>query len=446
MKYENYSLTPDAVWFSSIPSTWRATKMREVFSERKEKVSDKDYAPLSIGKMGVVPQLETAVKTNNGDNRKLIRKGDFAINSRSDRKGASGISEYDGSSSLIITVLKPHDELNGKFYHYLLRSHYFTEEFYRNGRGLVSDLWTTRWNEMRNIYIPVPPRDEQDQLVRFLDWKVSTINKLISVKKREIEKLEELKRSRISYLIMGQTEGISQRDTKVSWVKSIPSHWSEKSLIQYAEEQQIKNTGMAEDNLLSLSYGKIVNKDINTTDGLLPASFEGYQIVHDGNIILRLTDLQNDHKSLRTGLATQTGIITSAYTCLKARTGILPEYLQLELHVADLCKVFYGMGGGVRQSIGFKDIRGMLIAIPPVEEQRHILELVHDMEDPINREIEKYREIISALEDLKRRIIADVVTGKIDVRGVEIPEYEFVEEVDTDETAENSDNAEDEEN
>ena len=151
MRYPNYCATSEAIWFSSVPSTWRATKMREVFSERKEKVSDKDYAPLSIGKMGVVPQLETAVKTDNGDNRKLIRKGDFAINSRSDRKGASGISDYDGSSSFIITVLKPHNELNGKFYHYLLRSHYFTEEFYRNGRGLVSDLWTTKWDEMKNF-------------------------------------------------------------------------------------------------------------------------------------------------------------------------------------------------------------------------------------------------------------------------------------------------------
>ena len=90
---------------------------------------------------------------------------------------------------------------------------------------------------------------------------------------------------------------------------------------------------MVEDNLLSLSYGKVIDKDINTTDGLLPASFEGYQIVEPGNIILRLTDLQNDHKSLRTGLVTRRGIITSAYTCLETRDDILPEYLQLELHV-----------------------------------------------------------------------------------------------------------------
>ena len=115
-KYNRTILSPKAIWFDSLPSNWRATKMRELFSERNEKVSDKDFLPLSVGKMGVVPQLETAVKTDNGDNRKLICKGDFAINSRSDRKGSCGISEYVGSCSLIITVLKPHNSLNSRFY------------------------------------------------------------------------------------------------------------------------------------------------------------------------------------------------------------------------------------------------------------------------------------------------------------------------------------------
>lgn len=235
------------------------------------------------------------------------------------------------------------------------------------------------------------------------------------------------------------------KDTAVSWVKTIPAHWQEKTVIQVAEEQQIKNTGMTEDNLLSLSYGKIINRDINTTDGLLPASFEGYQIVHDGNIVLRLTDLQNDHKSLRTGLSTQTGIITSAYTCLKVREGIIPEYLQLQLHVADLCKVFYGMGGGVRQSIGFKEIRKLIIAVPPIEEQKRILEATHGVEGPINEVIQKKKEIILSLEELKKRLISDVVVGNFDVRDIDVPEYENVDEDTDDDIEEADDNVETEE-
>lgn len=441
-KYADY--TPaQAAWLDELPSHWQCTKIGALFSERKSKVSDKDYAPLSVARIGVVPQLATAVKTDAGDNRKLVCAGDFVINSRSDRKGSCGVAKLDGSVSLINIVLTPRNGLSERYVHYLLRSQPFSEEYYRNGRGIVADLWTTRYSEMKSILLPVPPREEQDQIVRFLDWKVSSINNLIRIRKRQIEELEAIKRSSIGYLVMGQAQSIPQRDTEVNWVKTIPAHWNEKTLIQVAEEQQIKNAGMVEDNLLSLSYGKIINKDINTTDGLLPSSFEGYQIVHDGNIILRLTDLQNDHKSLRTGLVTQTGIITSAYTCLKVRHNILPEYLQLQLHVADLCKVFYGMGGGVRQSIGFTEIRKLVIAIPPVEEQQYILDRVHGIEKPINCAIQNIRDIIAGLEDLKTRLISDAVTGKIDVRGIEIPEYEFVDE-DIDNADENPEQGADE--
>ena len=220
MRYKTYINTPEAIWFPDIPAGWRATKMRELFSERNEKVSDKDFAALSVGKMGVVPQLDSAVKTDNGDNRKLIRKGDFAINSRSDRKGSSGISEYNGSASLIITVLKPHHEINGRFYHYLLCSHYFVEEFYRNGHGLVSDLWTTKWDEMRNIYIPVPSREEQDQIVRYLDWQTSIINKLIHGYQKQIHLINEKLQNNICHAVL---HGVD-----------------EKAKIQYTEEKYYK--------------------------------------------------------------------------------------------------------------------------------------------------------------------------------------------------------------
>ena len=131
-------------WIQHIPVHWKLRKVRELFIERREKVSDKEYIPLSVCKAGIVPRLESAVQTDNGDNRKLVITGDFVINSRSDRKGSSGISPLNGSVSLINIVLKPITNENPQYLHYLLRSTSFTEEFYRNGRGLVSDLWTDR--------------------------------------------------------------------------------------------------------------------------------------------------------------------------------------------------------------------------------------------------------------------------------------------------------------
>jgi type I restriction enzyme S subunit len=168
-------------WYGKLPEWWEAHKVSELFIERREKVSDTEYAPLSVSKGGVVPQIANVAKSNAGDNRKLVRKGDFAINSRSDRRGSSGVSQQDGSVSLINIVLTPRNDTNGKYWHYLLRSHDFIEEYYRNGRGIVADLWTTRYDEMKTIYLPLPPREEQDQIVRYLDWKVSQVNKYVKL-------------------------------------------------------------------------------------------------------------------------------------------------------------------------------------------------------------------------------------------------------------------------
>ncbi len=434
MRYMEYKSTGTG-WVNLIPVSWESEKIASLFSQRKTKVSDKDYPALSVAKIGIVPQLETAVKTDAGDNRKLVCTGDFVINSRSDRKGSCGVAEQDGSVSLINIVLTPRQKLNSSYVHYLLRSQPFSEEYYRYGRGIVADLWTTRYSEMKNIILPVPPREEQDQIVLYLDWKISIMNRLIAGKKSNISKLQEFEQSMIYDIITGNNNNLSEKkDSGINWAKIIPANWAVLLLSQVADEQCIKNTGMAENNLLSLSYGQIVEKDINTTDGLLPLSFESYQIVYPGNIVLRLTDLQNDHRSLRTGLATEKGIITSAYTTLRIKNKVTPKFLHLQLHASDLCKVFYGMGGGVRQSIGYQDIRRMAVFVPSIEEQERIVALIEGQRDKISPCINAIKGEIRLLEEMKIKLISEVVAGKIDVRGIEVPDFEMVEETDTDES------------
>ena len=213
-------------WLGSIPEHWECKKIGSLFSERKTKVSDADYPPLSVTKLGIVPQLANAAKSDSGDNRKLVCSGDFVINSRSDRKGSCGVSELDGSVSLINIVLTPRNSWDNKYVHYLMRSQPFSEEYYHYGRGIVADLWTTRYSEMKNILLPVPPRDEQEQIVRFLDWKVSGINKLISLKKKEIDLLKERQKTFISNIVLsGTNPGAKKEDSGISWIGDIPSHW-----------------------------------------------------------------------------------------------------------------------------------------------------------------------------------------------------------------------------
>ena len=191
-------------WLKEIPEHWEMSKISSHFRQRNEKVSDKDYPALSVSKQGVTPQLDNVALSNaEGTSRKLVKVGDYAVNSRSDRKGSCGVSKYEGSVSLITIVLEPFN-INGEYIHYLFRSNLWVEEFYRNGRGIVADLWTTNYQMMKSMYIPVPPLSEQKQIVSYLDTKTSQIDKLIAHITKEIECIKEYKQRLISEVVTGQ--------------------------------------------------------------------------------------------------------------------------------------------------------------------------------------------------------------------------------------------------
>jgi restriction endonuclease S subunit len=154
-----------------------------------------------------------------------------------------------------------------------------------------------------------------------------------------------------------------------------PSHWTPRKLKHVLRLKKFnKNDGLKEKNLLSLSYGNIIRKDIESAEGLVPASFEGYQIVEPGDIVLRLTDLQNDKRSLRQGLVGERGIVTSAYDAVYPSKSDDPEYWYYFLYALDISKYYYSLGGGVRQSISFNDFPNDWIISPDLSEQRKIVE------------------------------------------------------------------------
>ena len=191
-------------WLKEIPEHWEMSKISSHFRQRNEKVSDKDYPALSVSKQGVTPQLDNVALSNaEGASRKLVKVGDYAVNSRSDRKGSCGVSKYEGSVSLITIVLEPFN-INGEYIHYLFRSNLWVEEFYRNGRGIVADLWTTNYQMMKSMYMPVPPLSEQRSIVSYLDAKCSKIDKLIANITKEIECIKEYKQRLISDVVTGQ--------------------------------------------------------------------------------------------------------------------------------------------------------------------------------------------------------------------------------------------------
>ena len=206
-------LNPDAemkdsgiAWIEKIPAHWAFARIGSLYGLRVEKVSDSDFKPLSVTKLGVVPQLETAAKTNAHDDRKLVKKGDFVINSRSDRRGSCGISNYDGSVSLINTVLYPFAEMNPQYYNWLFHTTEFADEFYRWGHGIVNDLWTTGWQDMKNIVIISPPITEQKAIADYLDARCAEIDEIISQKREQLSTIEEYKKSLIFEYVTGKKE------------------------------------------------------------------------------------------------------------------------------------------------------------------------------------------------------------------------------------------------
>ena len=214
-------------WVGEIPTNWTIGRIGGLYSLRNQKVSDKDYEPLSVTMKGVLPQLETAAKTNDGDNRKLVRKGDFAINSRSDRRGSCGIADRDGSVSLINTILKPRNQMNAKYYNWLFHTPMFADEFYKWGHGIVDDLWSTNWVEMKKIQIPVPSCAEQQRIAEFLDRECGKIDGLKADIQSQIDTLEQYKRSIITEAVThGLNPSAPMKDSGVPWVGNIPKNWN----------------------------------------------------------------------------------------------------------------------------------------------------------------------------------------------------------------------------
>lgn len=191
-------------WLPEIPEHWKMSKVSSHFRQRNEKVSDKKYSPLSVSKIGITPQLDNVALSNaEGNSRKLVKVGDYAVNSRSDRKGSCGVSNYEGSVSLITIVLEPFD-IDGGYVHYLFRSSPWVEEFYRNGRGIVADLWTTNYQMMKGMYLPVPPIEEQHAIVSYITERVAKIDSLVEKLNKEIECIKEYKQRLISDVVIGQ--------------------------------------------------------------------------------------------------------------------------------------------------------------------------------------------------------------------------------------------------
>lgn len=326
--------------------------------------------------------------------------------------GNIAISTIDACSNQACCCIKPDNNNDLKFMYYWLSMCKidFLSQSIGGGQPNISQ------SKIKNQFYYRPQLSEQKVIANFLDSKCSEIDAISADIQKEIEILEQFKRSIITEaVIKGLNPDAEMKDSGIEWVGNIPAHWDIHPLYYYFSERKKKNYLGKERNLLSLSYGKVIRKDINTSEGLLPDSFNGYNIIEPGDIVLRLTDLQNDKRSLRTGLVKEHGIITSAYVTLKAAKEVIPEYFHYLLHAYDVMKVLYNMGNGVRQGLNYSELSKMHIVAPPIDEQKNIVVYLDSKCKEIESIIASKKQQLTVIDSYKKSLIYEYVTGKKEV-------------------------------
>lgn len=417
-------------WLGKIPFHWDLVKLGACFKERNEKVSDKDFAALSVTKNGILPQMEHVAKTDAGDNRKKVCIGDFVINSRSDRKGSSGTSDYDGSVSLISIILEPR-LYEPRFAHHLLRSYNFQEEFYKYGKGIVADLWSTRYSDMKNIFVPLMPIAEQKAIAMFLDRETQRIDSLIEEKQTFIKLLKEKRQALISHVVTkGLNPNVEMQDSGIEWIGQVPKHWSVvqlKRLIDSIEQgwspeclaTPAKNErwGVLKSGAVNGGvYSQDENKELPETLSPRP-EIE----VKVGDLIMsRASGSRELIGSAAYVYATRKRLMLSDKLFrLHCKEDVDAEFVAIALGSFPLRRqIELAIGGaeGLANNLSQANIKKLLIPKPPKTEQEAVTSHIKSVSSKIEDLIIETNNSIALLKERKTSLISAAVTGKIDVR------------------------------
>lgn len=417
-------------WVGEIPTNWTIGRIGGLYSLRNQKVSDKDYEPLSVTMKGVLPQLETAAKTNDGDNRKLVRKGDFAINSRSDRRGSCGIADRDGSVSLINTILKPRNQMNARYYNWLFHTPMFADEFYKWGHGIVDDLWSTNWEEMKKIQIPFPSLVEQQRIAEFLDRECGKIDGLKADIQAQIDTLEQYKRSVITEAVThGLNPSAPMKDSGISRVGDIPQNWKIKRLkylFKFCKGLPITKDNLIDQGLPVISYGQIHAKTNNGVDArqhLLRFVDFSYQTFYPLSQVMRgdfvFADTSEDYEGCGNCVYKRNdSLLFAGYHTIIAHSIVESDNRFFAyLFQTDIWrKQIREKVSGVKVfSITQKTLSNTYLILPPLDEQQEIADYLDNKCAEIEQIIADKKSQIETLDGYKKSLIYEYVTGKKEV-------------------------------
>ena len=414
-KYSLYK--PSGIdWIGDIPENWNTLKLKHEYKIQKGRIPKTIFEKMD---KGLVPYLSMEVLRGSdissfvsNDDGVIVKEGQILILWDGSNSGEIIKVEKDGILSSTMGVLnKIGNKLNENFSFYQLKSNEPEIRNNTNGMGIPH----VDGQYIRSLVLLTPPLQEQEQIVKYLDEKTSIIDKLISTKERKIELLKEQRTSLINEVITkGLNPNVKMKDSGVEWIGDIPESWEIVPLFTISKHTKEKNED-DEKIVLSLSYGKIKIRDVESNYGLLPESFNDYQRIRPGYIVLRLTDLQNDKKSLRVGLSKLDGIITPVYVSLKTNQKMLDEFLFYHLYNSDLKKILYTLGGGLRQTLRFDELKKFPIPFTTLEEQKEIVEYINKHINEIDDLVSLEQKKIELLKEYRQSLISEVITGKIKV-------------------------------
>lgn len=420
-RYESYK-DSGVEWLGEIPSHWEMQRSKFLFKkiERKVKEIDQIVTCFRDGQVTLRANRRTDGFTNalKEHGYQGIRKGDLVIHAMDAFAGAIGVSDSDGKATPVYSVCLPYNKqkVNVYFYAYYLRNLALSGFITSLAKGIRERSTDFRYADFAELLLPLPSYSEQQKIAQFLDDKIAKIDQAVDLAEKQIALLKEHKQILIQNAVTrGLNPDVPLKDSGVEWIGQIPEHWELTIGMNVFRENKRDNKGMKENTVLSLSYGKIIIKPEEKLFGLVPESFETYQIVEPNDIIIRCTDLQNDQTSLRTGLAQDKGIITSAYLNLKVINNYSAKFLHYYLHALDITKVLYKFGSGLRQNLSFLDFKRLPIIDVPLTEQQQIADYLDSQIIKIDQAIALKTAHIEKLKEYKNVLINDVVTGKVRV-------------------------------
>lgn len=413
--------------FGQIPTHWKVLRNGLIFSQRNQ-----------TGFPGL-PILEVSLKTgvrvrdfentkrkqimNDREKYKRASKGDIAYNMMRMWQGAVGVAPVDGLISPAYVVASPFPEVDSRYYSYLFRTQSYMNEVNKYSHGIVADRNRLYWDEFKQMPSLFPPFDEQKKIATFLDDHGRKVSKFVRIKNRQIKLLRELKQAIINQVVTkGLNPNAKMKSSGFDWIGDIPEHWAILPLRRILKPMSLKNR---EDlPLLSVvrERGIILRSDMSEEENhnYIPDDLSGYKVVEIGQFVMnKMKAWQGSY-----GVSSYHGIVSPAYYIFNLDFNN-KEYFHYSIRSKVYINFFAQASDGIRigqWDLSLSKMKDIPFLIPPDDEQEEIVKFIPKRLEKIENSISKLQQEIELVYEYRTRLISDVVTGKIDVRDVEVNE------------------------